>query len=356
MRRTGYRQAGYLTGAGVQLLGWLLAGMLTLGVLAPFVSASQEGGRYLYVFSSKERQATVIDTRSGERLGTWSIGFRTVWVADVLRSFDGEHLWTYDLRQDGDTTQVDVVAFNPRTLQVDKRVHVGRGPAHSVVLTPDQKLAVINVAGDDEIAFVDTASGKVVHRTAVGDFPCDMHLTPDGRYAFFPERDQDTLAKLNLETRKVVARSDAFESGSKPHMLRVDSHGEFVWVQTAKTNMNKVFDTEELSLLDAQRVGKLPTTNAWTPDGERALVFHLGDSVVSVFNSRPPFRKITDIEVGEGSGMVAFSEDGRRAYVTVRGENKVAVIDLASLEVTRTIPAVEAPVGIVSLDVRPQAS
>jgi YVTN family beta-propeller protein len=43
---------------------------------------------------------------------------------------------------------------------------------------------------------------------------------------------------------------------------------------------------------------------------------------------------------------VAFRPDGRYAYVTVTGENKVAVIDMDSLEVVKELPAGQEPWGL----------
>ena len=112
-----------------------------------------------------------------------------------MQSFDGMLLWTYGLRTERvggtDVTKVDVIAFDPVALRVVKRQEVGRGPAHSVVLTPDRKQVLMNVAGDDLIVYIDPATTQVTHAVPVGKFPCDLHLSPDGRTAYLPDPPTD---------------------------------------------------------------------------------------------------------------------------------------------------------------------
>jgi YVTN family beta-propeller protein len=249
--------------------------------------------------------------------------------------------------------KVDIVAFDPAALKVIRRHEVGRGPAHSVVLTPDRRTVMINVAGDDLIVYVDPTTGQVTHRLSVGKFPCDLHLSPDGRVAYFPERDQDTVSTIDVAGRQVTRRVN-FAKGSKPHMLRVSPDGKYLWVQNARADSNEILDAQTLQVLNVQPVGKIPTTNAWTPDARHSYLLHSGDNNVIVMEALPPFRQVVRIEVGPGPGNVSFRPDGKYAYVTVSGLNAVAVIDTATMKVETMLPAGKTPFGIVLLNVRPR--
>ena len=44
---------------------------------------------------------------------------------------------------------------------------------------------------------------------------------------------------------------------------------------------------------------------------------------------------------------VAFRPDGRFAYATLHGENKVAVIDTATMAMVKTLPAGDQPFGLI---------
>ena len=338
-----------------RLLTAVLLGAWCLVFAVP--AAGQSGGPHLFVFNMGSEDVTIIDPATNQVVGTRPVGFKVKWLADHMQSFDGTLLWTYGLRTEkigpADVLKVDAIAFDPVALRVVKRREVGNGPAHSVVLTRDRKQVVMNVAGDDAIVYVDPATAQVTHRLAVGKFPCDLHLSPDGRLAYFPERDQDTVSALDVASRQVVKRVN-FTKGSKPHMLRASPDGKYVWVQNAVANTNEILDGQTLQVLNVQPVGKHPTTNAWTPDGRYSWVLHEGDNHVIVMEAHPPFRQLKRIEVGPSPLNVSFRPDGKYAYVTVGGLNAVAVIDTGTTTVETMLPAGRTPSGMVLLHVRPR--
>ncbi len=326
-------------------------------VVIPGPAAGQVSGPYLFVFNMGSEDVTIIDSATNQVLGTRPVGFKVKWVADHMRSFDGAVLWTYGLRTEKvgneEVLKVDIIAFDPVALRVVKRQEVGKGPAHSVVLTPDRKQVLMNVAGDDMLVYIDPVTAQVTHRVTVGKFPCDLHLSPDGRVAYFPERDQDTVSRLDVGARQVARRVN-FATGSKPHMLRASPDGKYVWVQDARTNTNEILDAQTLQVLNVQPVGKVPATNAWTPDGRYSYVLHEDDNYVLVMESQPPFRQLKRVEVGPGPGNISFRPDGKYAYVTVGGLNAVAVIDTTAMRVETMLPAGRTPWGVVLLNVRPR--
>jgi DNA-binding beta-propeller fold protein YncE len=216
-----------------------------------------------------------------------------------------------------------------------------------VVLLPDRTKALVNVAGDNRLAFLDLAAGQVEAAIDMGAFPWDIHLTPDGRFGYVPERDQDTVSKVDLATRAVV-QTATFPAGSKPHMLRVSRDGKEVWVQTAVDNTNVVLDADDLAVLATEPTGKGPVTNAWTPDGRYSFVINNADTFVSVFDAGT-YREVKRLEVGEGGANIGFSRDGNTAFVSVAGANVVAVVDLPTLEVVGQVPTGPQPMGLIVL-------
>ena len=41
----------------------------------------------------------------------------------------------------------------------------------------------LNAAGDNVLCVIDVASGEILKKVGTGKFPCDLHFTPDGRFA-----------------------------------------------------------------------------------------------------------------------------------------------------------------------------
>lgn len=334
-----------------------LTGLLAAAALTTWTPVAAAGGPTLYAFNMGSDDVTLLDPVRNAVLGSRPAGFKVKWLADAMRSFDGTLLWTYGLRTErlgrDEVVKVDIIAFDPVALRVIRRQEIGRGPAHSVVLTPDRSQALVNLAGENVIAYVETATARVTHRVPLGKFPCDLHLTPDGRFAYIPERDQDTVSELDVVGRQVVRRV-SFAPGSRPHMLRVSPDGRYLWVQSAGTHTNEILLRQTLEVVNVQPVGRVPSTNAWTPDGRFSWILHEGDNAVIVMEAGPPFRQIRRIEVGPDPRNVAFRADGRYAYVTVAGLNAVAVVDVAELRVETMLPTGRGPSGIVLLGVQPR--
>src|SRR6266700_2037467 len=109
---------------------------------------------------------------------------------------------------------------------------------------------------------------------------------PYARFGYVPERDQDTVSKVDLMTRTVI-RSVTFPP-----------------------------------------VGKSPVTNAWTPDGRYAFITNSGDTFASVFDAKT-YREIKRLEIGAGGANIGFSWDGNSAFISVAPANVVAVVDLS---------------------------
>lgn len=173
-----------------------------------------------------------------------------------------------------------------------------------------------------------------------------MDLSPDGSFGYVPERDQDTVAMLDLRTLKVANRVE-FPEGSKPWMLRVSPGGKEVWVQTA-SGTNVVLDAQTLETLSTEELGEQPVTVAFSPDGRYNLVTHVADTWVAVMDPESG-KLIKRLEVGQNGANVSFRPDGKYGYVAVTGENEVAVVEMGSLEVETRLGVGEEPMGLIVL-------
>ena len=74
------------------------------------------------------------------------------------------------------------------------------------------------------------------------------------------------------------------------------------------------------------------------PGGRYVFAGAIADHVVDVIDPAT-FKVIKRIDVGQGPHGVRASRDGRWAYVGVTGTDKIAVIDVNTLEVVQQIPS-----------------
>ena len=305
-------------------------------------TATTAAGETVYVFNVGSKDVTLIDAIARQTRETRPLGASVRWLSNEQSYWDGQLVWTYDFPDN----KLQAIGIDPRQVAVSRTIpELGTGPGHSLMLMPDKKTAAINVAGDNVIAVIEVASGQIVRKVPTGKFPCDLHFTPDGRFAYTPERDQDTVSMFDTRTWELV-KTVNFPQGSKPFMLRVSPDGKEVWVQTNQMNVNTVLSSEDLSTLTTMPTGKGPVTNAWSPDGRYSLVANEGDTFASVFDART-YKEVARLMIGQGGTNIGFTRDGSTAFLAVTGANSVAVIDMGKLSVVTQLKAGTQPQGLI---------
>ena len=121
-----------------------------------------------YVFNASSQDVTIFDAAARQVLGTKPLGATVRWLSNEQRFWDGQFIWTYDYPED----RVQAIAIDPRSVTVARRIPTGgKGPAHSLMLTPDRRTAWLNVAGEDLLAVLDVGSGQMVGQVKTGKFP-----------------------------------------------------------------------------------------------------------------------------------------------------------------------------------------
>jgi DNA-binding beta-propeller fold protein YncE len=307
----------------------------------PSTSAEAET---VYVFNVGSKDVTLIDAVARQARETRPLGAAVRWLSNEQTYWDGQLVWTYDFPDN----KLQAIGIDPRNVAVSKTIpELGNGPGHSLMLLPDKKTAAINVAGDNVIAVLDVASGQIMRKVPTGKFPCDLHFTPDGRYAYTPERDQDTVSMFDTRTWELV-KTVNFPAGSQPYMLRVSPDGKEVWVQTGKVDTNVVLSADDLSTLATLPTGKGPVTNAWSPDARYSVVTNAQDTFASVFDAKT-YKEVGRLMVGQGASNIGFTRDGSTGFMSVTGANAVAVIDMAKLSVVSQVKAGTMPQGLIVL-------
>lgn len=314
---------------------------LMLMLVAGFVGLAAPAGAspLVYVFNVGSKDISVIDPSSQTVVRTIPLGTGVQWFSD--RYFDGTYIWTTEANME----RAVVLLLDPATMQVTKRIDVGKGPDFAVKLTPDLREAWTHAAGDDVVVVLDVQTHQVIRRIPVGRFPCDLDMPPDGSVIWEPDRDADTVRALDRATGTLLARIDS-PRGSKPHMLTVAPDGATVWVEEREGDSLAVIDARTFRVLERIPVGTGPATNEFTPDGGLTFVTHIGDGVVTVIDVQSR-RKVGDVRTGKGPVNTAFTPDGGLAYVTNHGSDTVSVIEVATLRVVETIPVGKTPFGIL---------
>jgi YVTN family beta-propeller protein len=134
-----------------------------------------------------------------------------------------------------------------------------------------------------------------------GDFPEGIDVSPDGQEVWTATRNDGGVSIINVATKEVVQSLD-------------------------------------LGMQDANRLKFTPDGRVLIIDGEAASLVVLDASLVVLdAASRNVIKRISMAQMDTGDGAILVSRDGTRAYVGLRDADRVAVLDLATLEVTEEI-------------------
>src|SRR5436309_3100712 len=219
---------------------------------------------------------------------------------------------------------------DPTNLQIVARVPAGPDP-HEIVASPNGKLAYIsNYGGSDStlntISVVDVAARKALAPINLGPLRSAHGLAFAGGKLYF-----------TAETNKIVGRYD-------PATQSVDlvlGNAQDATVTIIDVASKRVTQTVPIPVKGANRL-------KFTPDGKRVLSSGLGAGAGAnlVVLDSTTRKELKTVDLGGGAAGILIVPDGSRAYVAVSAKDKVAVVDLKSLEVTGYVSTGRQPDGL----------
>lgn len=251
-----------------------------------------------------------------------------------------------------------VIIIEVSARSVVAEIETGGQPT-DVAFSPDGRRAYVTNRLDDSLTVIDTASRCVIQGVPVGDEPHGVLLDRTGRTIFVLNTSANSISVIAADSLKELRRLSA---GQGPWSLALTPDGGRI---VATNNLSNPVgfrepSRSELTLVDTDRAIverriQVPGANlmqgiAWRPNGEFAL-FTLNRTK----NLVPMTRMLQGWVITNGLGIlwadgrvdqvlldesgmcfpdptdVAISPDGRLAFVTSSGSDRIAVIDLEKL-------------------------
>ncbi len=126
--------------------------------------------------------------------------------------------------------------------------------------------------------------------------------------------------------------------------------GKEIWAANAQDATVTIIDTVSklvtqtlpISLRGANRL-------KFTPDGRRVLIAGGGGGAAGsslVVMDGATRKEVKQLNLGGGAAGILIVPDGSRAYIAVSGKDKVAAVDLKSLDVTGYVATGKQPDGL----------
>src|SRR5215469_3573124 len=141
-------------------------------------------------------------------------------------------------------------------------------------------------------------------------------------------------------------------SGRGSEGFDVSPDGKEIWAANAQDDTVTIIDVATKKATQTFPISvKHGNRLKFTPDGKRVLVSGLGGGPNAggpnlVVLDAATHTAIKELSLGGGSAGILVQPDGARAYVAVSAKNKIAVIDLKSLQVAAELSTGRGPDGL----------
>ena len=204
--------------------------------------------------------------------------------------------------------------------------------------------AYITNSGDNTVSVLATANNTVTATIAVGGFPEEVAVTPDGSTAYVANNGSvtvsSTVSVIATATNTVTA---TIPVGIQPDGVAIAPDGSKVYVANAISGDVSVISAPSNTVIATIPVGNYPGGMVVTPDGGTLYVANALSNTISVIATASETVTAT-IPIGSQAFAMAVTPDGSSVYVS--NSNAVSVIATASNTVTATIPVGKRPVGV----------
>jgi tetratricopeptide (TPR) repeat protein/sugar lactone lactonase YvrE len=255
----------------------------------------------------------------------------------------------------------DVVVRDGAGRLIERSLASGVEQAGGLLVAPDgSRVYVSDVAGSAVVEVDDSGLRRTI---SVGREPRQLTLTADGRTLFVANRGEATVSIVDLDDGAAVTE---IRVGASPSDLVLDATGDRLFVACAGASGIVVVDlgSREVAARISLGAGRFPESLALHPNGRDLYVGSFGadvdGGVLQIVDVEDGAVR-AEIDVGGGPRDIAFSRDGRRAYVAdarvvvnprnlALASESVGVVDTDERELVALIAVGEfgeGPTGIV---------
>jgi hypothetical protein len=276
----------------------------------------------------------------------------------------------------------DVVAIDLDSGAIVWRTRINGYRADHMAISEDGRRLLVSASTANVVDVIDTRSGEIVGRIPSGDSPHESNFSRDGELIYhasigfvYTDTDDPSQAStkgervfevIDADTLEVVKRIDMGEKLAEagyPNMsaavrpMAITKNERFVYFQLSFFFGIVQYDLKAdrvravLNLPLAAATG-LPRTDFLLDSAHHGLAFNPQTSKLCVAGTmsgyaaivkRTPFRLERTVHVGHVPYWAASSEDGKHCFVSVAGDDRVAVISFKTGEEVASIPVGDHP-------------
>ena len=185
--------------------------------------------------------------------------------------------------------------------------------------------------------------------------PCDMSITPNGKFLFEPDIGGETVTAVDIKTKQVASQLRLYpldqtspSARVRPFMLTTNGKIALVEVLEGQGGYSVIDVSDPYHMREIKRItqadglGVRPSTNEFSPDGKYAYLITTGTptvpGVISVLDLRS-LAIVKNIALPTNCTPYAgdFSTNGNHFFVACPSANAVAVIDTHQQQLVQTV-------------------
>lgn len=325
----------------------LLLALLLLPLAVQFGAAQAATALRLISTSYAGTTVTIIDPATNKVVGR-------IPNIEVSRSAavspDGSQIYVVGL------ADRELVVVDAKTLQITKRLKVGGRPDYTST-SPDGRHVYVGLGSPNVVDVYDTTSWQKVKSIPVEGSIHYAYVTPDGKYIVTASVGGRTSHVINTKTLEQEWMWK-FDRGVRPICFETNPDGSTKNLYIELTDLHGFAVVDFVTRKEITRItlpdipGKVKNLEGVqgapahgieiSPDGKQLWVASKWWGYVFAY-SIPDLKLIGQVEVGALPEWISFAPDGKRMYVSVAGEDKMAVVDPAQKKLLMTIPVGYAP-------------
>lgn len=307
------------------------AGSLLLGA-----QGSDAGTGTLVVLNKGEATATFVDVASGEILATVPTGPSP---HELALSSDGRLAVGTDYG--GNTLTVLDVAARGVAGTIDLGEY--RRP-HGIVYLPGDSLVAVTSESSRAVVLVDVADRAVVRAISTdADGSHMVAATGDGSTLYTGDMAAGTVSRLDVGSGE---RIESWPVPPTPEAITVSRDGREVWVGSNDRGLVSVLEPHTGEVSSPLEGFDWPYRILLVPERGLAVIPDLRREEVR-FVDLETREELERLEMpGAGPQGVALTGDRRTLFLSLSRQGRVAVIDLESREVVRTLEVGPTPDGV----------
>ncbi|MBP7779196.1 MAG: hypothetical protein KA371_18920 [Acidobacteria bacterium] len=230
-----------------------------------------------------------------------------------------------------------------------KTIDLGEYRAPHDVRWVDGSRVVVTSEANQALLVVNVDSGAIerVFKTEAGVSHM-LALSADRTRLYCSNMRDGSVSAFDFRTG---AKLTDIKTGTECEGVGVTPDGRWVWAGNRAADTISIIDTQSLAVVKHLKSPGFPYRVQFTPDGKHALVPHanasslvVGDVATQTIARSIPLG-LTNVEKPSTAGVFAHP-DNRHAFVTVRNDDSMLVLDLVSGTTLARVEVQQSPDGV----------